>query len=210
MRLRARVRRLLGMRPSPRVPGVPPAPTVRVLLPVAVPGVLVRLTPAMLVLLCAGTAGAPRWGWVLSAVAAVAVAVRPSWPVVPALMLLVGLWVFVEGDLLGVVTAQDGGLLRMAVLVAAVHLLARTAALAQHVTWWSVVDAAVLRRLLRSVLGVQLVVQTLLLAVVWLRGNLGVSDAGQELVRVVAVAAAVGVLLVVVPRAWLVRRGRRT
>lgn len=200
-----RLRGLLGLGPARRQdePAVPAPPSVQVVLAGAVPAALVRLLPGALVLGCAALVASGPLSWVLALVAAVLVTWRPDWPVVPGFLLLVGIWVYARGDLLGTVAAHTGGLLRLAALVLAVHLLTRVATLARHVPWRGLVEVPVLLRLLRSMAVVQVVVQALLLAAVWLRANLGLSAVGQEWLRFVAVAATVLVAVLVVPRSWV-------
>ncbi|WP_250447183.1 hypothetical protein, partial [Actinotalea sp. C106] len=89
-------------------------------------------------------------------------------------------------------------------LVLAVHLVLRGAALAQHVGWRALVEGRLLARIGRSVLAVQLVAQVMLLAAVWVRSGLG--GPGPGWVRLVAVAAAVAVVVLLVPGTWLSRR----
>ena len=207
-RLLTHLRRRLGLRPGTSE-SVPPPPVVRIALAGAVPGLVVRLVPSALVLLCTVlTAGHPVLWW-FGLTAAVLVAWRPAWPTVPLLLVLLGFWLLGGDDRLTVEQAAGGGLLRVAGLVLAAHLLVRVAALCEHVPWDGLVEVPVLGRLLRSVLGVQVVVQALVLATVWLRANLGLSTVGQGWVRVVAVAAVVAVVLVVVPRVWLTGRPPR-
>src|SRR5665647_3482569 len=93
----------------------------------------------------------------------------------------------------------------MAALVLTVHMLLVGTALAAHVAWRSLVETGVLLRAARTVLATQAVAQSVLLLVGWLRAWQAV---GQEWLRLVAVAAVVGVALLVVPREWLVRRPR--
>lgn len=207
-RLLDRVRRGLGMRV--RDPeAVPPPPAVHLALAGAVPGAVVRLLPSALVLLAVALAAPHPVLWVGGLVAAALVAWRPAWPTVPVLLLVLGVWLLGGEDRLTPERVAGGGLLQAAALVAVVHLLVRTAALSTHVTWGGLVEVPVLMRLLRSVAGVQVVVQALVLATVWLRGTLGLSTLGQGWVRLVAALAVVLVVLVVLPRPWLVRRPPR-
>ena len=183
-------------------PPVAAPPRVELGLVAPVPGVVVRVLPALLVVACAALVG---WDsavvWALAAAATGLVTWRPALPV-PALVAgVVGLLVYGGGDLTA--GADDAGLPRMAALVLCLHLLLRVSGLAAHVAWRGVVEASVLARLARSVLGAQLVAQALLLAVVSLRTAGGV---GHEWLRAIAVGAAVLVAVLVVPRAWLVRR----
>lgn len=185
---------------------VPPAPTVEMALASPVPGALVRLVPAVLVLVCAALTDVP-YLWILLVPLAVAVAVRPASPAPAAAVAVIGIGVLAGGDLL----AADGGsatagLARMSGLVLGVHLVVRGAALASHVAWRGVVEGPVLARVARSVLGAQLVAQGLVLAVVWLRAGLGGVVAGATWLRLVAVLAVLVVALLVVPRSWLERR----
>ncbi|NCT91493.1 hypothetical protein GXB85_11095 [Cellulomonas sp. APG4] len=207
-RLVDRVRRRLGMRV--RDPeAVPPPPAVRLVLAGAVPGAVVRLLPSALVLLAVALAAPHPVLWLGGLAAAVLVAWRPAWPTVPVLLLVLGVWLLGGEDRLTPARVAGGGLLAVAALVAVVHLLVRMAALSTHVTWDGLVEVPVLLRLLRSVAGMQVVVQALVLATVWLRGNLGLSTLGQGWVRLVAAVAVVAVVLVVLPRPWLVRRPPR-
>lgn len=202
------VRRRLGMRPrGPQ--DVPPPPVVRLALSGAVAGTVVRLLPSVLVLVCVGLTANQVPLWVVGAGASVLVAWRPHWPTVPVLIGLLGVWMIAGPDRLGLTLATGGGLARFSALVLAVHLLVRTAVLTRHVRWDGLVEVPVLGRMVRSVLAVQVLVQLLVLATVWLRANLGLSALGQGWLRVVAVAAVVAVVLLVVPRAWLRRRPPR-
>ena len=196
-------------RPPTDGPGGPDAlgPRLRLELVAAVPGAVVRLAPAPLVLWCAALVGGQPFAWLTAAVGAVAVVWRPDLPTASVAAVLTALWVFGGGDQLSERAGNDG-LLRMAGLVLALHLLLRVTGLAAHVAWRGSVEGAVLARLARSVLGAQLVAQGLLLAVVWLRSGIGGQVAGQEWLRVAAVLAAVGATFLVVPRGWLVRRPR--
>jgi hypothetical protein len=182
------------------------APRVSVSIDRPVPGHLVRLAPGLLVLVCAAVMAAGRVGAVVGVVLAALVIWRPAWPIPAVTSLLVGLWVFAQGDLLtGQTRNGRDGLLTVAVLVLVLHLLLRTTSLAARVSWRGVVETLVLSRVLRSVLGAQLVAQALVLVVVWLRAGLGGAVAGQGWLRAVAVVAAVAVAVLVVPRDWLVR-----
>ncbi|HEY3438681.1 MAG TPA: hypothetical protein VGK35_13415 [Actinotalea sp.] len=198
-------RDLLGRRPHPEQAGAPAPPPPRVELGLIgpFPGAVVRVVPGLLVLACAAIIGRDNGvAWFLATAAAVTVTVRPALPV-PALVAgVVGL-IMLGGDDLTAGT-RDDGLLRMAALVLSLHLLLRVSGLAAHIGWRGVVEAPVLARLGRSVLGAQLVAQGLLLAVVSVRSS-GAS-AGQEWLRAVAVGAVVVVALLVVPRSWLARR----
>ena len=185
----------------------PLGPRLRLELVDAVPGAVVRIAPALLVLWCAVLVGGAPFAWLTAAVGAVAVVWRPDLPTASVAAVLVALWVFGGGDQLSE-RAGSAGLLRMAGLVLALHLLLRVTGLAAHVAWRGFVEGAVLARLARSLLGAQLVAQGLLLAVVWLRSGIGGPVAGQEWLRVVAVVAAVVATVLVVPRSWLVRRRR--
>lgn len=207
-RLLDRVRRRLGMRV--RDPeAVPPPPAVHLALAGAVPGAVVRLAPSVLALLAIALAAPHPVLWGAGLAGAVLLAWRPRWPTVPVLLLVLGVWLLGGEDRLTPERVAGGGLLQVAALVVVVHLLVRTAALTTHVPWDGLVEVPVLTRLLRSVAGVQVVVQALVLATVWLRGNLGLSTLGQGWVRLIAAVAVVLVVLVVLPRPWLVRRPPR-
>lgn len=208
MSVDVRLRRRLGMRPrDPQE--VPAPPVVRLALSGAVAGAVVRLLPSVLVLACVGLTGGQTPLWVLGFAAAVLVAWRPEWPTVPLLLGLLGVVMLAGEDRLGPTVATGGGLLRFSALVLGLHLLVRGAALSRHVTWAGLVELPVLWRALRSVLAVQVLVQGLVLATVWLRANLGLSAVGQGWLRVIVVGAVAVVVVVVVPRAWLRRRPPR-
>ena len=198
-------------------PTVPRPPAIEVDLAGAVPGPVVRLLPGAAAL-AAGLALGPVPGAVGFAVLVVAVlvVVRPTWPAPAALLLLAGATVWADGDHLvpepggGVLR---GGVVRIAALVLTLHLVTRLTALGAHVAWTGVVEVPVLARVVRSVLGLQLVVQALLLGAVWVRTGLAASVAGSAVLtdglRVVGVLAGLGALALVLPRAWLVRRAPR-
>lgn len=225
-------RSLRGLVGLPHRPpdGAPPVPGVEVSLTDPVPGAAVRLLPGLLVLACGALLG-PVPGIVWFAVVCVAVIVvwRPAWPAPAAFLLLVGAVVWAGGDLLspdrgsavgGAAGAAVGGpvgspgpeVLRAAALVLGVHLVVRLTALACDVAWGALVEAPVLLRVARSVLGLQITVQVMLLSTVWLRSNLGQATSGSTaaaVLRLVAVTAAVAAVLIVLPRGWLVRRPLR-
>lgn len=207
--LGARTRELLMMAPSARSSRPAPSPPVRLELAGGVPGAVVRLVPAVLVLVVTGLADVGVAGWWVGAAAAVGVAWRPDFPVAALFLLFVGGWVFAGPDLLGVAAAQTGGFLRLGALVACVHVLMRATGLAQHVGWRTLVEVPVLWRALRSVLVVQVVVQVLVLATVWVRANLGAWLGGTEWLRLVAVLAVVAAVIVLVPRDWFAVRPER-
>lgn len=212
--MRRWLRDLFGLHPERPVDEstVPAAPRVVLDLARPVPGALVRLVAPALVLLCAALAtagGGGRLLWSLAPLAAVLVAWRPERPVAAGVVLLTGLAVLSGDDPLvrgASGTAGAGELTRVMLLVLAVHLLLRASALAARLSWRSRVEWPVLAAVGRSVLGTQVLVQPLVLAVVWLRGIVGASDTGQDLVRMVAVVAVVAVAALVLPRAWLQRR----
>lgn len=205
-----RVRELLGL---PVRRGVPSAPRVEVRLAGAVPGSVVRIVAALLVVAVAALAAAPTALVALAVGAAGVVLWRPQWPVAPVALVVAGFVVLSGPDLLtGTGERAGAGLLRASALVLAAHLMLRLTALAARVAWRGRVDRAVLGVVARSVLGVQLVVQGSLLAVVWLRsGTAGVGGtvAGQGWLRLLAAAAVVAVALLVVPRDWLREPRRR-
>lgn len=203
--LTSRLRELLGLPPVPP-PGsdvaVPSAPRVEVGLGRAVPGAVVRLVPAALVVLCGGLAGGRGMGWWVTVTAALLVAVRPGWPVAPGFLVMVALWVLADGDRL---TVGDDGMQvwRVGALMAGAHLMLSTAALTAHVAWRSLVEAVVLLRVARGVLAAQALAVSLLLLVAWVRAGV---PGEQPWLRLVVVAAVGAVTLLAVPRAWLRRR----
>ena len=210
--LRARLRELAGLPPTPPrdgLPAVPPPPRIELDLHGAVPGPVIRALPPLLVFVCGGLAGGGPLVWLLAVVAAVLVAWRPVWPAAPVFALYAGICVYVGPDLLGAGLngmAAAGGLVRVAGLVMCVHLLLRLTALSVHVGWRTLVEVPVIVRVARSVLGIQVIAQSLVLAVVWLRSGVGGTVAGQEWLRLLAVVSVVVGLFVIVPRTWLVRR----
>lgn len=217
-RWRAQLRDLLGMRPSVRraigpdraTSAVSPPPRVVLPLEGAVAGAVVRLLPAVFATACGALLDAGPTILVLMVLGGVASTIWPQQPIAATLLLLVGLVVFAGPDLLGTGTvgaggtAASGGWLRLGVLVLCAHLMVRSAALAAHVAWRGLVEVAVLTRAAWSVVGIQIVVQGLLLAVVWFRAGVG-GIVGQPWLRVVAVVAVVVMTLTVVPRTWLHR-----
>ena len=202
-RLRNRVRELFWLPPLPPPTGepVPPHPRLELVLGRSVPGALVRVFPALLAVACGGLLGGfgPA-GWVLIGVAAVALTWWPRQPVAAGFVLLVGLLVYVGDDLFAVEASTGAvpGLWRAATLVLVVHCLLSASALAGHVAWRALVEAAVLWRAMRSVLGGQAIAQTLLLLSGWLRASL-VGAASQDWLRLLGVAAVVGVVLLALP-----------
>lgn len=219
-RWRAQLRDLLGMRPSGRrvtgpdgTTAVSPPPRIVLPLAGAVAGAVVRLLPAVFATACGALLDAGPTILVLMVLGGVALTIWPQRPIAAPLLLLVGLVVFAGPDLLGTGTvgaggaAASGGWLRLGVLVLCAHLMVRSAALAAHVAWRGLVEVAVLKRAAWSVLGIQVVVQGLLLAVVWFRAGVG-GIGGQGWLRLLAVLAVVVVTAVLVPRAWLRRADR--
>lgn len=208
----ARVRELVGLPPAPPRdgrPAVPPPPRIELDLAGVVPGWVIRLLPGLLVVLCGGLAGGGPLIWTLAVVAVVAVTWQPRRPAAPLFAFCAGISVYVGPDLLGAGrhgAAAAGGLMRVAGLVLCVHLLLRLTTLATHVAWGTRVEAPVLARVGRSVLGVQVIAQSLVLAVVWLRSGVGGAVAGQDWLRLLAVLAVVAGAFLIVPRSWLLRR----
>lgn len=201
-----RVRELLGL---PVRHGVPSPPRVVVRLRGAVPGSVVRIVAALLVVAMAVLSGAPGLLVVLAVAAGGSVLWRPQWPVAPVVLVVAGFVVLAGPDLLAVTGSDGGGLLRASGLVLCGHLMLRFTTLAGRIAWRGRVDRAVLAVLARSLVGIQLVVQGSLLAVVWLRSGLGGGVAGQGWLRLLAAAAVVAVALLVVPREWMRERPRR-
>ena len=196
-RIRNRVRELFWLPPlaPPTGEPVPPHPRLELVLGRSVPGVLVRLSAPAFAVACGGLLGglgAARW--VVIVVAALALVWRPQ-PVAAVFVLLVGLFVYSGEDLFAVEPAGTvPGLWRAAALVLVVHCLLSASALAGHVAWRGLVEASVLGRAVRSVLGGQAIAQTLVLLVGWLRASL-VGAASQDWLRLVGVVAVVGVVL---------------
>lgn len=206
-RIRNRVRELFWLPPLPPPTGefVPPSPRVDVALARCAPGALVRLVPGLLLLGVTGMAGVggPVVWWI-AGVLAVLVTVVPRMPIPAGFALVLGVLVFIGGDLL----AQDpdtgavGELWRVALLVAGVHAVIAAAALAEHVAWRSLVELGVLWRTARSVLAVQAIAQTLVLFAGWLRAVL-VGAESQELVRLLGLVAVLALALTAFPSRWL-------
>lgn len=209
-RLRNRVRELFWMPPlaPPSGDAVPPHPRLELVLDRPVPGALVRLFPAVLAVACAALLdGIGPVGWTLTGAAALALVWRPQGPVVAGFALMVGLLVYVGGDLLAAqpATGSVPDLWRLSALVALVHAVFSASALASHVSWRSLVESAVLRRAVRSMLGAQAIAQTLLLLSGWLRASLG-GGVSQDWLRLFGVVAVVWIVLLVLPGV-VVRQG---
>lgn len=208
--LRNRVRALFGLAPLPPRSGdpVPPVPRVVVRMGRTLPGVLVRLTPGVLALVVAALAGCRETWWVLATMGAVWLVARPRPQVAAGFVGVAALWLVVDGNRLAAdpVTGAVPGVGRLAALVLAVHLLLVLSALASHVGWTTLVEAAVLGRAARSVGAAQAVAQSALLLVAWVRtGVLG----NLELLRGVGVLAVVVAAVLLVPREWVVRHRTR-
>jgi hypothetical protein len=198
-RLRNRVRELFWLPPlAPRTGEVvPPHPRLELLLERPVPGAVVRLLPAALAVACGLLlVRINPVGWALIGIAALALVLRPHWPVAAGFALLVGLWVYVGGDLLAVqpATGSVPDLWRASALFALLHALFSASMLATHVPWRSLVEGAVLARAARAMVGPQAIVQTLLLFSGWLRAGVG-GGVSQDWLRLFGVAAVVGVVL---------------
>lgn len=206
---RNRVRELFGRAPLPPPTGasVPPWPRVTISLAGAVPGIVLRVLPGVVVVVLALLAGCVGYGWWVVGAAVVGVTVWPSGPAAGLYVGMVGIWVLARGDLLVVDAARTvPGVWRMSGLMLAVHVLLVGAALAGHVAWRSLVERGVLLRVAAGVVGAQAVAQSLLLLVAWLRAW---QPGGHEWLRGVAVVAVVGVAALAIPREWVARRARR-
>lgn len=208
--LRNRVRALLGLAPLPPRDGaaVPPVPRVVVRMGPTVPGVLVRLAPGALALVVAALAGCREGWWVVAGVAAAWLVVRPRPQVAAGLTGLAAAWLLADDNrlLADPVTGAVPGVGPLAALVLAVHLLLVVTALAGHVGWTTLVEAAVLWRTARSVAAAQAVAQSSFLLVAWVRtGVLG----DLELLRGVAVLAVAAAVVLLIPREWITRRRPR-
>lgn len=180
------------------------APALRVDLGPTVPGWAVRGVAPAVVVLCAALTGGGGVVWATALTAVVLLLWRPGWPTASAVPLLVGAWQVGRADL---TAGAAGGVLRLAVLVVAVHLAARLGALAAHATWGARVERAVLGRSVGAVLAVQVLVQGLLLGAVLLgEGALGVLAGGTDVLRLVAVPLVVLLAVLVLPRDWVRRR----
>lgn len=206
-RIRNKVRELFWLPPFPPPTGelVPPPPRVDVGLAPCAPGALVRLVPGLLLLGVTGLTGVggPVVWWV-AAVLALLVTVVPRAPIAAGYALVLGLLVFIGGDLLArdPDTGAVGELWRIALLVAGVHAVIAAAALAEHVAWRSLVELGVLWRTARSVLAVQAIAQTLVLFAGWLRAVL-VGAESLELLRLLGLAAVLALALTALPSRWL-------
>lgn len=208
--LRNRLRALFGLAPLPprRGEAVPPVPQVEPSLGPTLPGAVVRLVPAALAVVVGALVGVAEGWWVLVAAAALLVTGWPRQPFVVAYVGVAAVHLLAGDDLLlaDPRTGEVPGVLRLAGLVLAVHLLLAATALASHVAWRALVEVAVLARAVRSVLAAQAVAQSALLLVAWVRaGVVGRLDG----LRAVAVVAVVLAALVAVPREWFVRRPRQ-
>ena len=209
--LRNRVRALFGLSPVPAPGGsdVPAVPRVEVRMGRTLPGVLVRLLPGALAMLVAWLAGCVGPWWVLAGVAAVWLVVQPLPQVTAGYVGVAAIFLLADGNRLAVdpATGSVPGVASLAGLVLSVHLLVVVTAVAGHVGWTTLVEAAVLGRALRSAGAAQAVAQSALLLVAWVRtGVLG----QLELLRGLAVLAVVVAVVLLVPREWpLVRRVSR-
>ncbi len=198
-RLRNRVRELFWLPPlaPPTGEEVPPHPRLELLLARAVPGAVVRLLPGALAVGCGLLlVRISPVGWVLVGLAALALVLRPHWPIAAGFAFLVALWVYIGGDLLAVqpTTGSVPELWRASALVAALHAVFSASMLAAHVSWRSLVEGAVLARAVRAMVGPQAIVQTLLLFSGWLRAGVG-GATPQDWLRLFGVAAMVGIVL---------------
>lgn len=184
----------------------------------SVPGALVRLLPAALVLLLVGADGllaaaggtAATGGLGASGVvdvlllASAAVTVwRPALPAAPVVVALLGPVLLSSPDLL---SSGAAGLGRLVVLLVGTHLLLRLTGLAAHTAWSARVETAVLARWLAPVLPVQAAVLALAAAVLAVRAAAGAVDGSAPgVLRLVAVVAVVVAVLVVAPGRWFRR-----
>jgi len=176
-----------------------PPPAVVLGLRASLPGAVVRLLPAALMLGCTALTAAPPTAWVLTGVAAVAVTWQPRCPAVPGFTLLLGWLVLAGPDLLLSPPGDPGRPWRLAGLVLGLHLVHRTAALASHLAWTARIEVAVLARAARSVLAVQAVAQALALVAGQIR-SAGWTASGRDWPRIAAVAAAAAVALLLAAR----------
>jgi hypothetical protein len=198
--------------PSPAGAGFT-APRIEVRLRSRVPGAVVRLAPVPLLLLVARLVEAgPLAALVLAGLALVLV-LRPALPAVAGVVLVAGLTVAGGPDLLAPAGTSGGvsvgpagdrppgvlGPLRLAVVVLALDVTVRAAALTPHVGWTAWVEGSVLARLGRAVLRTQLVVQPVL----WLAYGMRAVAPGpgaSEILRLVALVAVAVILGLLVPR----------
>lgn len=190
-----------------------PAPRVVLVTGPWLPGAAVRLLPAALVVAVGAAAGMGTIGWLALVTLALATVVRPALPAAAVVVLVAGLALLGGPDATaapvpalpapatGAVDAPGwpAGPLRLGVLVLALDLAVRTAALAAHTGWRSRVEWSVLARLGRSVARTQLVVQGALWLVVGLRAVAG-GGGLPEAVRLAALVAVGALLVLAVPR----------
>ncbi|KGM09554.1 hypothetical protein [Cellulomonas bogoriensis] len=186
-------------------------PAVELGLGPVLPGRVVRVLPVVMMVLASLVVLEFGWpvAWVVVAGLAAGAVLRPHLPLAAVHAVLLGLWSFGSPDLLDRTSGAGAGVVRAAALVLLVHLAVRLSALARHVTWRSVVEVAVLTRVLRSVMVVQVPAQLMLLGVVWLRGGLGDPAGDQGWLRLWAMVAVLVVAALTVPRWWRVRRVKR-
>lgn len=196
----------------------------RVELGPSLPGWAVRLLPGAAVMgvsmvdgaLASLGATAPPGGLIGSGAvevlllgAAVLAAWRPTVPVGPAVVGLLGLRVLAGPDLLA---AGSLGLVRLVLLLLGTHLVLRLTGLAAHTAWTGRVETAVVSRWLAPVVPIQAGVLALLAAALAVRAALGDSggpgDGSTAGLRLVAVVAVVAAVLVAAPPEWF-RRPRQ-
>ncbi len=144
---------------SDRAPAA--ARRLRVDLPGAVPGWLVRAVPGLLVLVVTLPVDRSGPAAALGVVLAVVATLRPGIAVAAGLTILLGVALLIEGG-----EPFDRGIGPVAWLVLGVHLVLAASALARHVAWRGLVDPRALGRVLVDHAPLQVVAQ-LLVALSW-------------------------------------------
>ncbi|MBO0919677.1 hypothetical protein J1G42_02415 [Cellulomonas sp. zg-ZUI222] len=182
---------------APRGRGEPPEVTVRT--GPSVPAVAVRAVLALAAVVAALVAGTmpggmvPSWVLTLLVVVALAPAVVPRVPVTAFLVLAVGVRVLL---------ADPASPLVLAVLVLALHVVLRLAALVARIGWRGRIEVAVLTDDLRAAVAVQVGAQALALLAGAAAGAGGAAGGGWRVVGMLAVAGLAAAVMIRPVRPW--------
>ncbi|MDO8122041.1 hypothetical protein Q6346_12040 [Isoptericola sp. b490] len=161
-------------------------------LPGAVPGWVVRLLPAVAVLVCGAALPADPFAWVVLPLIALVAALRPG-GTVPVLLAGILAAALLFGGPVGYPV--------LAGLVLGVHVVAAGCAFTRHVAWGAVVDPAALRRVLVAQVPTQLVAQAFALVAAGLAGVTPAAGGGPLSLALRAVAlGSLGWLVLAIPR----------